>query len=98
MINLNRRRSLGKYMKLKIVAVDRTLIADSPSQTSDLHFIYEYAERQAQLPRYGVERLQNAVLQRGRRSKSNAWLLGVSCSALFGFIDIKMGERLSSRD
>ena len=41
-------------------------------------------ERQAQLPRTWVERLLNTVQQRGRRSKVDAWLLGVSCSALFG--------------
>src|SRR5260221_174360 len=42
------------------------------------------AERQAQLPRSGVERPRNAVLQRGRRNKSNAMRLGVSCSVLLG--------------
>jgi len=44
-------------------------------------------ERQAQLPRTWVERLLNAVLQRGRRNKTDAWLLGVSCSALLGLMD-----------
>jgi hypothetical protein len=43
-------------------------------------------ERQAQLPRTWVERLLNTVQQRGRRSKVDAWLLGVSCSALLGRI------------
>jgi len=42
------------------------------------------AERQAQLPRTWVERLLNTVQQRGRRSKTDARLLGVSCSALLG--------------
>jgi hypothetical protein len=41
-------------MNLKIAGVDLVLIADRPPQTSDLHFIHEYAERQAQLPRTGV--------------------------------------------
>ena len=42
------------------------------------------AERQAQLPRTRVGRLLNTVQQRGRRSKTDAWLLGVSCSVLLG--------------
>ena len=42
------------------------------------------AERQAQLPRTRVERLLNTVQQRGCRSKTDARLLGVSCSVLFG--------------
>ncbi len=40
-------------------------------------------ERKAQLPRTWVERLLKTVQQRGCRSKTDAWLLGVSCSALF---------------
>jgi hypothetical protein len=63
--------------------------------TSGLHFIHEYAERQAQLPRARVE-VRKRVAKNGRAVvKRDAWRLGVSCSALFGQIRSgKSGVRL----
>jgi hypothetical protein len=47
------------------------------------------AQRQAQLPRTRVEVRQGVAKNWVRSWKSNASRLGVSCSALFGFIATK---------
>ena len=69
---------------IRKIAVIKTVEANADDFEGNAIIELIITERQAQLPRTWVERLLNTVQQRGRRSKTDAWLLGVSCSVLFG--------------
>jgi hypothetical protein len=56
------------------------------------------AERQAQPPRSGVERPLNECSAAKRRSKGNAWLLGVGCSVMMGRSASITGRKIELKD